>query len=308
MNASHKPEVSIITVTKNRAKLISRSINSVLNQTFKDFEYIIIDGASTDNTAEVVGSFKDDRIKYHKLKEDIRPLSLCFDYGVDLSLGNFISFLDDDDEYLPTKIEKQLSLLKSLSDEYGLVYCWMDYFDENNRKLLIKHHPANRGNIFHKSIEEQSMGGTPTLFLRRSVCQDVRWYVKDLKHVTDWEFNTRVSRKYLVDFVPEVLVNVYVNHQFLRVSDSSGIKTKENVTSLIEFSEYYLTEFKEGFKEHPKKKITHLVRLAKLYARLGESSKSRNIIMQLHSEFGFNLDLITTMLKTIYFFNFKKVR
>ncbi len=152
MNSSKKPEVSIITVTKNRADLLKRAIKSVLSQSFTDFEYIIIDGASTDHTAQVVESFNDRRIVYKKLEEDMSPVTLCVDYGVNLSKGNYLTFLDDDDEYLPQKIEKQYNLLKTLPEEYGCVYCWMDYYDTRTGKMIKEHHPSVRGNIFSESI------------------------------------------------------------------------------------------------------------------------------------------------------------
>jgi glycosyltransferase involved in cell wall biosynthesis len=304
----NKPKVTIITVTKNRGVLLKRAIISVLSQTFQDIEYLIIDGASTDNTAEIVNSFSDERIKYFKLKEDFDPMVLCHEYAINLSSGEYITFLDDDDEYLPTKIERQYDLLTSLPEEYGMVYCWMDYYDEESGKLLKEHHPANRGNIFHECIEKQSMGGTPTLFLRRDVYYKVNGFNKFLKHSSDWEFNTRVAREYLVDFVPEVLVTVHINHPFLRMSQAAAKKTRKNVVNHIEFIEYYLTEFKEGFLKYPQKKFGHLITLAKCYAKIGDSKKCRNVIMQLIHEFGFRIKILETILKSSYYFSLKNFK
>ena len=92
------------------------------------------------------------------------PFVLCIDYAVSLSVGNNITFLDD--EYLPQKIEKQLNLLTSLPEEYGCVYCWMNYYDAQIIKIIKEHHPTIRRNIFHDCIEKQSIGGTPTLSLK----------------------------------------------------------------------------------------------------------------------------------------------
>ena len=266
---SKLPKVTIITVTRNRAKLLKRAIDSVLSQTFKDFEYIIIDGASTDDTSKVVKNFNDERIIYVQQTEN-KATIISFDFAVNLSRSEYLTFLDDDDEYLPTKIEKQYNLMKSLPPEYGCVYCWMDYYDDRSNKLVKEHHPSNRGYIFYDCIEKQSMGGLPTLFMKRDVYLTLNGWNSKLKYVADWEFNTRIARKYLIDFVPEVLVRAHIDHPFERMSSSqSNLESLSKIQNLIDYHNHYLTEFGDGFKKFPIKKTSHLMSLAKLYARLG---------------------------------------
>ena len=171
--------------------------------------------------------------------------------------------MDDDDEYLPHKIQKQISLLSSLSTDYGFVYCWMDYFDDQTGLLIREWHPKVKGNAYFDQIEKQSVGGTPTLFIRREAFSRVGGLNKTLKYVADWEFATRLSKYYLTDFVPEVLVHVHTNHGFERMQTKK--ETPERVQALIEFHEYYLSEFTDGFEIYPKKKIPHLKALSTLY-------------------------------------------
>ena len=83
------PLVSIITITRNREKLIQRAINSVLRQTYSNIEYIIVDGASTDNTSRVVHSIPDDRIKFIELKENL-PIAETINIGFRESHGEYI--------------------------------------------------------------------------------------------------------------------------------------------------------------------------------------------------------------------------
>lgn len=116
-----QPLVSVITITRNRGKLIGRCIQSVLNQTYKNIEHIVVDGASDDETDEVVASFKDERLKYIKLDSNW-SIAKTINYGVAQSAGEFITFLDSDDEYLSTKVEKQLNKIQTLPKEYGMVY------------------------------------------------------------------------------------------------------------------------------------------------------------------------------------------
>jgi hypothetical protein len=145
------------------------------------------------------------------------------------------------------------------------------------------------------------MGGTPTLFMKREVYLDLNGWNKNLKFFSDWEFNTRIARKYLIDFVPEVLVNVYVNHSHIRLTEKYKPISKNSILNQIEFTEYYLDEFKDGFQKYPQKKIIHLIRLAKLYARLGKIKICKNIIKHLIQEFGFNFKMQITILKSIYY-------
>ena len=102
------PLVSVITITHNRGKLIGRCIQSVLNQSYTNIEHIVVDGASDDNTDEVIAGFNDIRLKYIKLESNW-PVAKTINYGVEQSKGMFVTFLDSDDEYLPTKVEKQLN-------------------------------------------------------------------------------------------------------------------------------------------------------------------------------------------------------
>lgn len=100
-----QPLITIITNTKNRAHLISRCIESIQQQSYQNYEHIISDGCSTDNTESVVLSYNDPHIKYIKVQGG--PIEQTKNAFI-LSKGEYITFLDDDDEYLPNKLEKQI--------------------------------------------------------------------------------------------------------------------------------------------------------------------------------------------------------
>ena len=129
------PLVSVITVTYNRGKLLERCMKSVLNQTYENIEYILVDSGSTDNSKEVVGGFENDkRLRYIRLDEN-RNNFHNYNYGASLAKGEYITYLDSDDEYLPDKIEKQVEQIEKLPEDYGMVYCWMTYFDSSNSNI-----------------------------------------------------------------------------------------------------------------------------------------------------------------------------
>ena len=109
------PKVSVIIPTYNRANLLARAIKSVLNQTFQDFELIVVDDGSTDNTRKVVEEFqkKDSRIKYI-FQENSGGPAKPINTGIKNSKGEYITILEDDDEFLPQKLQKQVELFETL--------------------------------------------------------------------------------------------------------------------------------------------------------------------------------------------------
>lgn len=116
-----EPTVSIIIPTYNRSKTIKRSINSVLYQTYDDFEIIVIDDGSSDGTDKVIKEFNDSRIKYvrHELN---RGASAARNTGIKLSRGKYIAFQDSDDVWVPDKLEKQMNVFKSSENNFGVVF------------------------------------------------------------------------------------------------------------------------------------------------------------------------------------------
>jgi len=263
--AELQPLVSIITVTRNRAYLISRAIESILKQTYTNFEYIIIDGASEDNTKEVVHLFNDSRIKFVEMP--LNDILLATKLGFELSTGDFITFLDDDDEYLPLKIEKQLNLIQSLPETYGFVYCWMDYYDDSCNKFLYTHKAELRGNVATEVVEDSVVSGTPSYFFRRNAFEFLGGW-REIGLISDWELAARACQYYFVDYVPESLVKVHINHGSLRMSDKDY--NKGRLKKFIKFHTHFLTEYKTIFDQFPQKKSKHLYIISGSYFMLGE--------------------------------------
>jgi len=130
-------KVSVIIPTYNREQLLKRAIQSVLNQTFRDFEIIVVDDGSTDNTKEIIDSFTSDKIKYIYESNSggaARPKNT----GIKNAQGKYIAVLDSDDEWLPQKLEKQIELLEIFQDpKLGAVGCDVFVF-ENGYKTEYK--------------------------------------------------------------------------------------------------------------------------------------------------------------------------
>lgn len=268
---SRTPLVSIITITRNRGELIHRAIESILKQTYVNFEYIIVDGASVDNTEAVVTSYKDHRINYIRLTENI-SIPQTINVGFEASHGDYITFLDDDDEYLPAKVEKQVQLIEALPEDYGMVYCWMSYFDDKTKVFLQLHKTELRGYVGEDVIEKPTVSGTPTYLFRRSVFKEMGGWREDIGIISDWDLAARTCQKYKVDYVPESLVNVYVNHAALRMSDRHYYKN-DYYRRTIKFHLYFLETYKEILKKYPEKAHLHLYILSHSYYFLSDYKK-----------------------------------
>lgn len=110
-----KPKVSVIIPTYNRAHILGRAIQSVLDQTYQDFEIIVVDDGSTDNTEEVVKNFNDERIVYHLYGKN-RGVAAARNIGIKLSKAEYIAFQDSDDVWYPDKLEKTMKNIKEIKN------------------------------------------------------------------------------------------------------------------------------------------------------------------------------------------------
>ena len=115
------PTVSVVLNCYNHEQYVGEAIESVLAQTFRDFELILIDNGSTDGSRRVMQSFDDDRIRLI-LHDENQSISRRLNEGVAAANGEFVSILYSDDLFLPHKLERQLAIFSELPDEYGVVY------------------------------------------------------------------------------------------------------------------------------------------------------------------------------------------
>ena len=123
--------ISVIIPTYNRAHLIKRSAQSVLNQTYKNLELIIVDDGSTDNTKEVIDSLNDERIVY--VKQENHGVSSARNTGINVANGKYIAFQDSDDIWHSDKLEKQINTLKQ--NNADIVFCKI--FKQFYRRIIV---------------------------------------------------------------------------------------------------------------------------------------------------------------------------
>jgi len=261
-----KSFVSVIIPTHNRAAMVRRAVASVLRQTYPHLECIVVDDASTDDTAQIVAEFGDGRIRYLRHERN-KGASAARNTGIAQATGELIAFLDDDDEWLPAKLEKQVPLLQQAPEQVGLVYCWLDYYRDET--LVREWHPTLQGYVFDRVLDAQRLGNSSTLLVRREVVETVGGFDESLPRGNDGDFIRRVCRDYEVDYVPEVLVYVFVGHTGITASG------KDRYQKGIKAQLAKLNKFQDELKALPEVKSSILLKLAHFYCKKGDLKRGR---------------------------------
>ncbi|HEY8554864.1 MAG TPA: glycosyltransferase family 2 protein [Burkholderiales bacterium] len=190
------PLVSVVIPTCNRAALARRAVESVLRQSYTSLEIIVVDDASSDGTGDMVRSLGDPRIRYLR-HEERRGGSAARNTGIRAATGEFIAFLDDDDEWEPHKTEEHLRALSG----YDAVLCSSSVADET------EHAGASPVPIRPEDLRRSpyARGGVGVLMARADVMRDVM-FDESLPKCQDWDVFIRIARKYRLGFLDRALV------------------------------------------------------------------------------------------------------
>ncbi len=251
------PKVSVIIPTYNRADLLPRAIDSVSNQTFKDFELIVVDDGSTDNTKEIVMEYqkKDERIKY-LWEENSGGPAKPKNTGIKNSQGEYIAFLDSDDEWFLKKLEKQLKLFES-SNTLGFVSCNALIIDENNNNNRRWEYNSPKNKDFISLLEGNKIWSCSSVIIKKDIFERMGFFDENLNFGEDWEMWLRITKRYNFDFVYEPLIKYYL-HQ-------NNISSTETNFKKIKNFEYILKKYEEDFKKYPKAKSRVLRNIGTFY-------------------------------------------
>lgn len=201
-----KSLVSVIIPSHGGGQYLARAIDSVLSQTYPNIEIIVVDdnGLGTPNqlsTQQIMQKYcSNEKVKCvcHELNKNG---SAARNTGFKYSSGKYIALLDDDDEYLPPKIERQVADIERLDDSYALVYCSNEVILDGKISILKK---TRSGNLFYEVMTHEVTIGTDSLLIRRNVWEELNGFDESFKRHQDYEFTARVAHKYKVyaeDFI-----------------------------------------------------------------------------------------------------------
>jgi glycosyltransferase involved in cell wall biosynthesis len=265
------PKVSVIIPTYNRAELLRSAIESARNQTFKDLEIIVSDDKSTDHTREVVESFKDPRIKY-VLNEGKKGPSATRNTAILVSEGEYIAFLDDDDEWLPDKLQRQVELLDySLSNICG-IYSNRLFIDRKSDKILSDDPGTEKhqGNLLYQLMIKSPIH-TSTVVIRKSCLDEIGLFDETISYMEDRDMWIRLSMKWDFEYITKPLTKAYV-HGFSHLS--------RNLEGQTAGREKLLERYHDFFKKNKKSWGALYLCLGAQYCQMKQMKKGRNNIIK----------------------------
>ena len=201
-------EISVIIPTYNRCDLLKRAINSVIKQTITPKEIIIVDNGSTDQTYQMVSSLFPE-INYFIEKK--RGVSAARNKGILESKSKWIAFLDSDDAWKPTKLEKQMEYSLFNQDKYRIIHTDETWY--RNKKFLnqLKKHKKSGGNIFKNSLQLCCISPS-SVVLKKQIFDDYGLFDENLEVCEDYDMWIRITSKEEVGFLDSPLVLKYGGH------------------------------------------------------------------------------------------------
>jgi glycosyltransferase involved in cell wall biosynthesis len=205
------PLISVVMAAKNYARFLPEAVESVLAQTFTDWELVVIDDGSSDHTPEVVRPYlADGRVRY--FRSDALGQPRAKNLGIGLSRGPLVAFLDADDAWEPTKLEKQLAVFATEPD-VGVVFCKRSLMDERGHRIepRVEADEPPRGLVLPQMFT-QNFVCFSSVVVKRCVFAHVGAFDPQWDLAIDYDLWLRVAKFYRFDFVPERLVRYRTGH------------------------------------------------------------------------------------------------
>jgi glycosyltransferase involved in cell wall biosynthesis len=193
------PPVSIIVPVYNAETTLPDTVDSIQRQTFQNFELIVIDDGSTDDTLEWLRRVRDPRLQVFSYANE--GLAVARNRGIERSRGEFISFIDSDDLWTPDKLELQLQALRQ-QPEAALAYSWTAFVDEHGDFLFAKEASRHEGDVYAELLRHCFVASGSNILVRRSCALAVGGFDTALPAAADWEFCLRIAARWRFAVVP----------------------------------------------------------------------------------------------------------
>lgn len=217
-------KISIITITYNSSKTIEQTIKSVLNQSYTNIEYIIVDGQSTDNTLEIVNKYKDQISKIVSEKDN--GIYDALNKAIKLATGEIIGILHSDDFYINASVIEKIAYTFDKEKSDG-VYANLYYVNKDNTDKIIR--KWNSGKYTSNSFINGWMPPHPTFFVKKECYNTFGSFNLDFKTSADYELMLRFIQKHKIKlaYLPEYIIK-------MRLGGQSNITTKNRIIANIE--------------------------------------------------------------------------
>lgn len=261
--------VSVVIPTYKRNDTLGRSINSALSQTYQDLEVLVVDDNEKDSeysitVQNIVKGINDSRLRYVTQDRHINGAE-ARNAGIRAAQGEWIAFLDDDDEWLPAKIEKQMKALDAHPDVMGASCYYNEYVDG---KLVHTCPPYNTDNLNFKVFARQIAMYTPTLIMRKEKLLEFGGFDSTLSRHQDLQMLVEFTYRNKMLVVEEILVNVY----------GDSLINRPSVERIIQIKRDYFNSVRTVFNSKSPKERT-LIKCAHFYEIVFAALKNRNFLI-----------------------------
>jgi len=282
------PKVSVVIPTCNRPELLRKALFSVLNQTYQDFEIIVVDDGMEERADKVIKDVNDDRIKYIQ-HEKSRGGGAARNTGIKAAGGEYIAFLDDDDEWTDKKLEMQVEKLEKSGNEVG--FCFTAVTNDTGDQIFNTKVPEEIEDYYERTLAYFKGFLTVTLLFKKEVFDNAGLFDESLPSHQEAELMIRVAKKYKGIGInkPLVLVNFDPNHKSVGRSLEKRIKGMEIL----------LKKHHEEYRDRPKILARHLFNLANFYLKNKNKKNARLNLkraLKLNSNWRYMVHYIKTFL------------
>jgi alpha-1,3-rhamnosyltransferase len=199
MEEKKLPLVSVVVPCYNHEKYVTETIESIINQTYKNIELIVIDDGSKDNSVDIIQKLAD-KYGFTFIHRPNKGLAATLNEGIKLSKGKYFSAIASDDILMPKKIEHQVNFME-VNTQYGMCYGKMLYFEDSIENTSEYPNSDTQGWIFEE-LFHASFIPAPSVLIRKDVLLDVGGYDESL-WIEDWDMWLRIAQKYQIGFIDE---------------------------------------------------------------------------------------------------------
>ena len=238
---TRSPAVSVVIPTWNRGKTVLNAIQSVLDQSFRDFELIVVDDASTDDTEKRVRAVNDRRVRL--VRQSVNGgVAAARNRGIAEAKAPLIALLDSDDLWKPGKLKAQVSAMRESNANVGVIYTGI----ENRAEGAAEHWaPWVKGYAFRTLLQVNALHGLPSTGLfRKEVFDMVGGFDTSFPAIEDYEMWVRIARFWEFDFVPATLASYYDDSS----SDAAGLRRSRNLKANNEGRDLFHQRFAEDMR------------------------------------------------------------
>jgi len=281
----HYPIFSIITPVFNREKVITKAIQSVLNQHFENWELIIIDDCSKDNTIDKIKSFEDKRIKCLTNSKNRGP-AFSRNLGLKESKGEIISFLDSDDEYLPDFLKETYNAYKNSDSVHGFFWTGLKVKYLDGEKIEIWN-PEINSSVYNTFLEDLRIGTNSGLSIKKEVFEKCGFFEENLRAAEDTELLLRIAQSY--DFL-------VLEKPLIFIDKSGDDRLSKKYSKIAEAYNYFIPQHWECILNNPRLRKKFFYKMMWLNYHLPDYGKARKYFKMFIKDFNFSPKVYFVML------------